>query len=72
MNLRAKNWCFTINNPTEEDNYEKLKDSGYLQYIIVGHETGEDGTPHFQGYIQLTCKKKKVQFFERMFTQSTP
>lgn len=48
-NDRFRNYCFTINNYTKEDNLclEKLK----CKYIIYGNEVGESGTPHLQGFI---------------------
>lgn len=58
MSSRSKNWCFTVNNYTEEDvaAIEKLIESS--DYVIVGKEQGEQGTPHLQGYVQL---KKKTR-----------
>lgn len=48
---RSKSWCFTINNPTEQDNVE-LEDLRLLaSYIVWGAEVGDSGTPHYQGYV---------------------
>lgn len=52
MNRKSKNWCFTINNPSEED----LKDmSTWLDKGVRGYayeeEVGASGTPHYQGYL---------------------
>lgn len=44
--------CFTVNNPTEEDE-ELLLESDKWNYIIIGHEVGENETYHWQGYIQF-------------------
>lgn len=51
----AKRWCFTINNPTEDD--EQLlgdfAEGERCEYLVYGDETGEQGTRHFQGYLVL-------------------
>jgi len=46
----SKNWCFTINNPTDEDMIP-LVDNPKIKYIIVGKEKGEQGTEHAQGFV---------------------
>lgn len=49
---RTRGYCFTINNYTDEELefcYCCLKDS--FEFVIVGEEVGEEGTPHLQGYI---------------------
>lgn len=52
----AKHWCFTINNPEEEDQFwTAILDE--LQYIVVQEERGENGTTHYQGYLILKNKK---------------
>lgn len=54
-NSRAKRWCFTLNNYTaqEEDIIQKIE----CQYLIYGHEVGENGTPHLQGYVTFSTRK---------------
>lgn len=50
----ARCCVFTINNPTEED--EELITSSIddkLAYVIYGHEEGDTGTYHLQGYAQF-------------------
>lgn len=48
---KSRNWCFTLNNYSEEDE-KKLSDMGQnIRYIGYGREVGESGTPHLQGMI---------------------
>jgi len=37
-------WCFTINNPTLADEFDRQE----FVYLIVAKEVGESGTPHLQ------------------------
>lgn len=54
----SKHWCFTINNWSRDDE-ERLKELGEeVTYLVFGYETGEQGTPHLQGYV---CFKNKVR-----------
>lgn len=52
----AINWCFTVNNYSEEEYTELL--NGEFNYVIIGKEVGNNGTPHLQGYLQLKTKKR--------------
>lgn len=54
---QSKYWCFTINNPTEED----VTQCGLVDcsYIIYGDEVGEGGTPHLQGYIEFPTRRRR-------------
>jgi len=51
-NSHAKNWCFTLNNPDldEEQLLDRLSESKYCVFQL---ERGENGTPHFQGYVMF-------------------
>lgn len=56
---RLRNFVFTINNPTEDD--EKLLGGFECSYLIYGREVGENNTPHFQGYCEMkTAKSMKT------------
>lgn len=54
----SKHWCFTLNNHTEDDICELLELKGSNSSIkwVFQEETGENGTPHLQGYIDFGCK----------------
>lgn len=62
--MGSKNWCFTLNNYTEEDveRLNALVDNNQLvAYLIFGKEIAESGTPHLQGFISLNQKKRMLQ-----------
>lgn len=55
-NTRGRNWVFTINNFTEEDEncVKALADKEDVKRIIAEHEHLQEGTPHIQGFISFT------------------
>lgn len=60
-NSQAKNWCFTLNNPTEEQKelLLSLYEPTVIQYMVWQEEEGEEHTRHLQGYIQFI---KRLRF----------
>lgn len=55
MNSSRVNWCFTINNYSEED-IQKLATIN-CQYIVFGWKTDESGgTSYLHGYVQMLKK----------------
>lgn len=62
---RLRNFCFTLNNYTDEE-IEKIQNADIFKYIIFGRETGEEGTPHLQGYAELE-KQTSFDVLKGMF-----
>lgn len=59
---KAKHWCFTLNNPdVDEIQLGSILDRGGVTYAVYQLETGQNGTPHFQGYAVFTDRKSLVQ-----------
>lgn len=55
--IQAKNWVFTLNNYTQDDE-NRLKEME-CEWLIYAHEHQKEGTPHLQGAI---CFKGKRDF----------
>lgn len=54
MPTQSMNWCFTVNNPTADDKPLEWE----CNFVIYQLETGEDGTPHLQGYVEFGKYKR--------------
>lgn len=54
--MQSKRWCFTLNNPSDEDELRicSLIDNETVKYVCFGRERGESGTFHFQGFVIFT------------------
>jgi len=54
-------WCFTVNNPSFSDLISFSGDGDewqdQLDYIFAALEVGEEGTKHYQGYLELKRHK---------------
>lgn len=61
--MQSQRWVFTINNPVEEDTnvlsgiIDNVPTNG-VDYIVYGREVGDNGTPHLQGFIAFTNRKR--------------
>lgn len=56
----VKRWCFTINNPRDEDmrHIREMLTEVNCDFAIVGREVGENGTPHLQGFVNMKVKRR--------------
>lgn len=64
--VRSKRWCFTLNNPTIEEKEfvnsllgsppTQDMSSLNLTYLIIGKESSQTGTPHYQGYLETSSR----------------
>lgn len=60
--MEGKFWCFTLNNWSIEE-FLSILDIDY-EYLCVGAEIGDEGTPHLQGYIEFTSNWKMKRLFK--------
>jgi len=65
-----RNFVFTYNNYGCTDAAKKMVDdalaTGKIDYLIVAKEVGESGTPHLQGYCELTKPPMKFAALKKM------
>lgn len=60
----SKHWCFTLNNYTNDDVNELVafgSDGSLFRQYVFQEETGENGTPHLQGYIEFGKKQRPFE-----------
>lgn len=47
----SRRWCFTVNNPSEDECIKIHDLVSESVYLVAGDERGASGTPHLQGYV---------------------
>lgn len=52
--IQRKDWVFTINNPEALLDFDVPR----VAYAVYQMEIGDEGTPHFQGFLQLSQRQK--------------
>jgi len=53
MSIKAQFWCFTLNNPSVEEEEDLMCIIGdRVKFIIWNQEVGSEGTQHLQGYLE--------------------
>ena len=52
-NKRLRHFVLTLNNYKEPDDLDRIK-ALPIKYVLIAREVGESGTPHYQGYVELT------------------
>ncbi len=59
----SKHWCFTLNNYTTED-INFISSCSSIKRYVFQEEVGELGTPHLQGYLEFSTKKRPFSVFK--------
>ncbi len=63
----SKRWCFTLNNWTNTQLVELVKEfeTSKMNYFI-GEEVGKEGTPHLQGYIESKKVFRPIERYKKI------
>lgn len=65
--VQARFWCWTLNNPTDEEStflqsvITQWGEESNIRYLVFQKESGEEGTPHYQGYVEFKTKRTMAQ-----------
>ncbi len=62
---RSTNWIFTLNNPGDQLVWPDDK----VKYAVWQQEIGENGTEHFQGYLQL-YRQQRLSYVKKMLPRA--
>jgi len=65
--VKARFWCFTLNNPTTCD---IMTSTVQVKLLVATLEVGDSGTPHYQGYLELTNNRNLSQV-KNLFVSET-
>lgn len=67
LSMQSRNWCFTINNPTDDDradlNFDDPQWNHQVLFAVYMLEKGDEGTPHYQGYLELRSSRR-IQYLK--------
>ena len=66
---RSRKWVYTLNNPTQED-LDHWPNIPAVKQHICGMETGNSGTPHFQGFIEFKNAKTMQAVKKAMYNNT--
>lgn len=74
--IRAKRWCFTLNNPSADDIAHWIGTPsdgaqiplGHIEYMIFQEERGANGTLHWQGFLILK-EQRSLAWIKRNISQ---
>lgn len=64
-NKVVKKWCFTVNNPEADEEGEVAIPFAFnetsMKYLVYQLEEGEEGTPHWQGFVWMEKRRSLLQ-----------
>lgn len=63
---RAKHWCFTLNNYTQENVDRIIDNASSFEYVIFGKEIGDSGTPRLQGFVSFPTRVRRSVCIEKI------